>query len=307
MNAQTKISLFRSDSRPTTLKKFLKKDLGISSQFIKKIEMPRAYLEKELFHRDEIELPFDLINRKMVNPLYEGPPVIVLHEDENFLALHKPCGVHLHPLLYSDKLNLLSYLRSAGKKSVLGVAPETHEKGWLYRLDRETSGVVVAAKNQETYDLYRQQFSALVTQKRYFCLVQGECDLDGSYTLFYDSHAKKGSMIRASEQQDSGKRGDFHIKKIYSQKDYHLLQVDLKTGLRHQIRAGLAFLGYPILGDELYGGPKASRLMLHAFQYRLQRKGKEDLVLTSSLLSGFDAFLDLDSLLEMLHEKSLIS
>lgn len=307
MNAQTKICLFRPDSTPTTLKKFLRNDLGISSQFIKKIEMPRSFLEKEFFHRDEIELPFDLLNRKMVNPLYEGSPASVLYEDEDFLALHKPHGVHLHPLLYSDKLNLLSYLRNSGRPSVLSVAPETHEKGWLYRLDRETSGVVVAAKNQETYDLYRQQFSTLVTQKRYLCVVQGECDLDGLYSLFYNSHSKKGSMVRATEEQESGKRGDFYIKNIYSQNDYHLLQIDLKTGLRHQIRAGLTFLGFPIVGDELYGGPKASRLMLHAFQYRLQRKEKEDLVLTSSLLSGFDTFLDLDSLLEMLHEKSLIS
>lgn len=307
MSDQTKICLFRPSSKTTDLKNYLRNDLGISLQFIKKNNISRSYLDQIFRHRDELDLPLDLLNQKIINPVYSGPPVEILYEDENFLALNKPVGTHLHPLLYSDKSSLLSYLRSVDKKYVLRVAPQTHEKGWLYRLDRETSGVVVAAKNQETYDLYRGQFSTLVSQKRYLCLVRGECHLDGLYSLFYQPSFKKGSFIRVERSNSSGKRGDFYIKKVYSHNNYQLLQVDLKTGLRHQIRAGLSFLGFPILGDELYGGEKAPRLMLHAYQYKLQRPHREDLVLRSSSLSGFDAFLNLNSLLKVLHEKSLIS
>lgn len=264
--------------------------------------MPRAYLEKQFSHRDELELPLDLVNKMLVNPQYSGPSVSVLYEDEDFLALNKPPGIHLHPLMYTDELNLLSFLRSSSKQAVLHVACETHEKGWLYRLDRETSGVVIAAKNQKTYDLYRSQFSSLATQKKYLCLVHGEWVLDGFHELFYQPSSKKGAIVLASDDPKKGKKGEFHIKKMAEQNGYQLLQVDLKTGLRHQIRAGLKFLGFPILGDELYGGRPASRLMLHAYQYGLQREKQEDLVVKSLLLSGFDAFLDLDGLLEMLHK-----
>lgn len=306
MIAQTKICLFRPELQDITLKDFLKKDLGISAQFIKKFKLSRSYLEKSFSHQSEISVPLDILNKGMVNPSYSGPKLDILYEDEEFLALNKPSGLHLHPFYYTEQSNLLSFLRKIGKKSILNIATETHEKGWLYRLDRETSGVVVAAKNRLVYELYRKKFSQLVSLKRYICLVSGDCNLDGHYRLFYRSHAKKGALIQVSDQASFGKGGDFVIRKLYSNDKCHLLQVDLKTGLRHQIRAGLQYLGCPIIGDTLYGQENASRLMLHAYQYRLQRQEKEELIITSSSFDGFDSFLDLDSLLEVLHKKSLV-
>lgn len=302
MKIKTKLCLYRPEKNEISLRDFLKNELERPQQYIKKFNFSASFLQKEIPHQYELEIPLDLLNKGLVNPDYEGPPPEVLYEDQDILALHKPCGVHLHPLFYSDSFNLLSFLRKIGKKEVLNIAPHTHEKGWLYRLDRETSGVVVAAKKQNIYERYRKNFSNLVKEKSYLCLVRGECKLDGNYSLYYQAHSKKGALMRASYDQTRGRLGDFKVRRIYTYKDYHVLQVDLKTGLRHQIRAGLKFLGFPILGDELYGGGEASRLMLHAFRYRFHRENQDDLVFKSFSLSGFDSFLDLDSLLKVLHK-----
>jgi 23S rRNA pseudouridine1911/1915/1917 synthase len=141
----------------------------------------------------------------------------------------------------------------------------------LYRLDFETSGVLVYIKNETEYLNLRQNFKNIAKRKRYYCLVEGECKLDGVFTHYFSSRGVKGKRVVVSANETQGERGELTL----SSQSYDpitrttLIIVDLKTGLRHQIRAQLAYLGFPLRGDLFYGGNAAHRLYLHAFEYEI--------------------------------------
>lgn len=299
--------LNQDEYKDLELKDYLKNYLNLSGQAIKRSNLSKAQLTLKLSPKKEIGLPIDLVNKGLVSPSYKGALADLLYEDQDFLAIDKPAGVHLHPLVYSDQENLLSYLRSINKCEVMNVATHTQERGWLYRLDKETSGVVIGVKSNNLYETYRKNFSSQVVLKRYLCVVEGNCSSHGEVELFYRPHSKKGAKMKASFVEYAGELGKMKIDVLYKQDDWSLLQVDLETGLRHQIRSGLSALGHPIVGDELYGAQKSERVYLHAFEYHLRRELKPVMQIQSSLGGVFERFLDLDSLLKVLHDKSLIS
>ena len=108
------------------------------------------------------------------------------------------------------------------------------------------------------------------------CWVQGEMLLSGVFINTFTSSEQKGKRIKVSEApQGVGQIGELTIKALEFDESSNktLVEVKLKTGLRHQIRAQMAFLGYPLVGDTFYGGPKANRLYLHALTYSLQIDG----------------------------------
>lgn len=295
----TKVCMFCANER--SLEEFLRQDLQLSGQSLKKHGLSKKFLQKKITQKQEIELPLDLLNKDLVCADYQGPNVEILYEDEAFLVVDKPAGIHGHPLSYSDNKNVLSFLRSKGHFEVPALSLGGQEKGLLYRLDLETSGVLIGCKKASDYQLIRDQFDQHVVLKRYLCLVQGEGPRDGNYHFNLESYGHGGSKVRAT-QNPQAKATETTIKKISEHKGYSLCQVDLKTGARHQIRAVFQALGFPLLGDSLYGGANSDRLYLHAYEYRLKRESQKVLSFKSFPQSFRNHFLDLDRLLKMLHD-----
>jgi 23S rRNA pseudouridine1911/1915/1917 synthase len=213
----------------------------------------------------------------MINPEYIGPDIKTLYEDDIFLVIDKPANIFVHPLSYEEKNNFLSFLR-VNKPELLSINQTQYDRGLLYRLDFETSGVLIYVKNAIDHQYLREHFEACAKKKIYYAIVDGRCPLSGKFVHYFSSSEVKGRRVIVSDRQGCGieQSGELVILSAQelSDSDATLIEIELRTGLRHQIRAQLSHLKFPIRGDGFYAGKSASRLYLHAYKYELNYKEK---------------------------------
>jgi len=245
------------------------------------MEIPKSWIKNylnikqlNLSNQMEVEFPIDVLMKNHIHPSYTGPDIKILHEDERFIVFDKPAGIHSHPLRYDEQDNCLSFLRSIEKGKHLFVNEENYDRGLLFRLDFETSGVLIYCKNENLRnDIFTHRLNAIAL-KRYTAVVIGDFNHPSDVSIPLKPFGKKGKKMVFNT---SGDVGEMKVEKLnYNpEKDLSLLKIDLKTGLRHQIRAQLSHLGHPILGDELYGGEGADRMYLHSTLYQIKFEGIE--------------------------------
>ncbi len=278
-----------------TLKDALK-GLGFSGQKIKKY-LPAKLLQKSVRARDIFKLPLDLVNNLEINPVYEGSECFILFESEKYLAVHKPPAIHSHPLQYSDKNTVLNSLAAHQKWETLNINKENYDRGLLHRLDFETSGVLLLAKKEELLRSLRDNFNVSMKRKVYLAIVDGEFNQEGFHRQNFASFGAKGEKQVLSNSVDAqvAESEIYFLEKVGTNQS--LVMVILKTGIRHQIRAQLSSLGFPILGDTLYGGPEAPRLFLHSWLYEWE------ITVEDRRAELFSDFLDLDRAFKMASDK----
>ncbi|MDO9181513.1 MAG: pseudouridine synthase [Bacteriovorax sp.] len=258
----------------SSVEEFLKSNFHSSGAKLKKY-FDKSFLNRSFAARTTLSLPLNFVNDGEINPEYDGPLISIVYEDENFLVMEKPANLFVHPLVYDEKNNCLSFLR-ATKPEYLKINKAQYDRGLLYRLDYETSGVLIYIKNEVDYQYLRSHFKMIAKKKTYLCLVEGECNLSGSFTHYFSSKETKGKRIIVSSDKNLGDSGELSVlpKHYDSKNNCTLMEVNLVSGLRHQIRAQMAYLGYPLRGDQFYGGKTAHRLYLHALNYQLELRGE---------------------------------
>ncbi len=278
-------------------KQALQAVLKCSGQLLKK-HFSSKEIARSLKARSVSRLPLDLVNHMKINPSFKGPLPKGLEVRQQFLVLHKPSGVHSHPLCYTDKDTLINFLAQEGHWDTLKVNPEHYDRGLIFRLDYETSGLMLVARNEKFFEEMRHGFKDRMKRKIYWAIVEGDFDHNGSWTHFFRATGLKGAKQKVDlHPHPDADEGNLVVQKIAYKDGKSLVMVNLRTGLRHQIRAQLAALGFPILGDELYGGKKAERLYLHALRYEWDEDAAEDI--SADL---FDGFFDLNSALQVSHD-----
>jgi 23S rRNA pseudouridine1911/1915/1917 synthase len=280
-----------------TLKSALQDLLECSGQLLKKYFSSKE-LTRAVKARESISVPLDFVNHLRINPEFSGPLPKILKDTKDYLVVHKPPFLHCHPLCYSDKDTILNFLVKENKSDVLKVNPENYDRGLLFRLDYETSGVLVLAKNQKLLERLRRDFTQMKS-KYYWAIVDGDFDREGRHAHYFRATGVKGhKQVVTDSQKPDSTEGVLKVKKVLGKEGKSLLLVKLETGLRHQIRAQLSHLGFPILGDELYGGMKDQRVYLHALKYEWEAEAEAE----DSEAELFDRFFDLNSALQMSHD-----
>lgn len=203
--------------------------------------------------------PFKLEANKSVK-------INVLFEDEDTVAVNKPAGVSVHPGTPPRNDTLVNGLlfRWPQIKDV-GDNPQIRP-GIVHRLDKDTSGVILIAKNQESFEDLKKQFKSRQIEKKYLALVLGHpkksSGLIQSFIARSKSNPTKQTVVSKKTSLKSGLKKRIAKTKYRTKqefKDYTLLECLPKTGRMHQIRVQLRFLGLPIVGDQKYG-PKRDKL-----------------------------------------------
>lgn len=192
----------------------------------------------------------DLLERAMP----ERPEVAVIYEDENVLVLDKPEGI-------------LSI-----SKGDFNPEPTMEEFGIIvHRLDRDTSGVMIVAKNEETHSMLQRQFQERKTHKTYNAVVVGHPDLPEA--IIDVPLARNMNRPTTFVPDAEGREAITQYKVLDRSNKYSLLQLKPQTGRTHQLRVHMKHLGTPILGDPIYGDTPAKRMYLHASELEITIPG----------------------------------
>lgn len=183
----------------------------------------------------------------------------IIYEDEFIIVLDKPSGIPTHMLRPDEEGTLVNFLiRHYPKIINIGTSPLM--SGLLHRLDTYTSGLVLAAKDNSSFLNLRRQFKEHKVLKEYITLVHGRYLGPKIISNYIGPDPKSKKKVMVFSKEIKGTRPAITVilsKKIYG--DYTLLELRIKTGMRHQIRVHLANLGSPLVGDFLYQNLKTRK------------------------------------------------
>ena len=180
-------------------------------------------------------------------------PIDIIYEDDDIIVVNKPKGMVVHPANGNPDGTLVNAIMAICKDSLSGIGGEIRP-GIVHRLDKDTSGLLIVAKNDKAHVNMSEQIKNHEVKKTYIALVRGvvkenEATIDmpiGRST----SDRKKMAVIK------NGRNAVTHIKVLKRYNKYTLLQVNIETGRTHQIRVHLSHIGYPIVGDYTYSNGK---------------------------------------------------
>lgn len=182
----------------------------------------------------------------------------ILYEDTWILIVNKPAGIAVHPSIRHYKNSLSNGVRYYFDE--IGLKKKIRP---VNRLDLDTSGIVIFAKNEYIQECLIKQMKGEIFKKEYICVVLGRFDKKVD-SIEFPIARKKGSIIERCVSNE-GKIAITHYEVINEKSDYSIVKCIIKTGRTHQIRVHFAYIGHPLLGDTLYGEKSEliSRQALH--------------------------------------------
>lgn len=249
----------------TTLMEFLLKQMGISRNRAKDLLAGKAISvdRKQATRYDTPLHPGEMVrvSRHRQNVMLENKYVKIIYEDKNLVVIEKTEGIlsmASSPKQYCIKKVLDEYFEKRHFKCTAHV---------VHRLDRETSGLMLYAKNIETAKILEDNWHDLVYDRRYVALLCGNMEQEGGTVQSWLKETK--SLITYSSPTDNGgKHAITHYHRLNSNGKFSLVEMKLETGRKNQIRVHMADLGYPVAGDRKYGNgmDPLHRLALHAYR-----------------------------------------
>lgn len=205
-------------------------------------------------------------------------PIIYL--DNNVIVVDKPAGVLTHAKgELNDEFTVADFFRRYTE-----VGLDTNRPGIIHRLDRDTSGVIIGARNQETATLLQKQFAQRKTKKTYIAIVDGHLTpAHARIDLPIGRNPSKPSQFRVDSK---GKSARTTYEVLDADGHRSLVRLQPETGRTHQLRVHMAYVGAPIYGDKVYGR-EATRMYLHAHQLEITIPEGDRRVFTSEVPSEF--------------------
>lgn len=272
--------------RPTEKEEFLRLDKFLVQRFssytrnyfqkllregciVIKGQKVRAGLKIRL--QDEIEVVFP--EPKNLTLESKKIPLSIVFENKDIIVIHKPSGMVVHPGVgethFDDSLvNAILYHCKESLSGIGGIL----RPGIVHRLDKNTSGLLVVAKNDQAHQYLSNQFQARTVEKMYYALLAGHLEPHkGSIDapLGRDRRQRKKISVLLSGR---AALTHYEVAAYYkeNQQDYTLVKIRLHTGRTHQIRVHFAAIGYPLVGDDLYGNAKINKYFQQHFQLERQ-------------------------------------
>jgi len=246
-----------------------KKNLGLSRTIIQSlIEEGKVTLNNlnsikphyKLKIDDEIKIIIEDKKPSILKP--ENIPLDIIYEDEDLVVINKPKGLVVHPAQGNYEHTLVNALLYRFK-NLSDINPQ--RPGIVHRLDKETSGILVIAKNNATHLSLSEQFAKHSIKRKYIALVRGKMEFNENIIeLPIGRHPYKKKNMSVGFGKNT-KYAKTYYRTLKRKEKFSLLELEPFTGRTHQIRVHLAFLGHPILGDTKYGkNNEFRRLALHA-------------------------------------------
>ena len=180
-------------------------------------------------------------------------PLQILYEDKDIIVVNKPKGMVVHPANGNPDGTLVNAVMAICKDSLSGIGGEIRP-GIVHRLDKNTSGAIIIAKNDKAHINLSEQLKNHEIKKTYIALVRGVVKENNATINMPIGRSKKDR--KKMDVDKKGKEAITHFKVLKRYKDCTLLEINIETGRTHQIRVHLSHIGYPIIGDEVYSNGK---------------------------------------------------
>lgn len=229
-----------------------------------------------LHETDKVKVDYDATQPAI--PAIELP---VIYEDDDCVVINKPAGVLAHSKgVFNPEATVATWLARRAK----GMTGE--RAGIVHRLDRATSGLMIVAKSPEALAWLQKQFSQRKVKKTYVAVIEGRPKTaEAVIDMPIERNPKKPQTFRVGA---NGKPAVTAYKVIAAANGLSLVELKPTTGRTHQLRVHMAKLGHPIIGDKLYGGRPADRLLLHAQALELTLPNRQRQVFDAPLPAGFE-------------------
>lgn len=258
------------------LKDFLK-DKGLTSRFIRKeINDKNIYLNYENTIRNNLLKCGDIISLKLedeeLNGKIQNLNIEIIYEDDDLLVVNKPPFIPTHTSKGHSENTLLNYICGYFNQNKIN-----RKVRFVNRLDSETSGIVIVAKNQFTHGILELKFKNSII-KKYVAITEGRLNSKNGYIENYIKKSEEG--IKREVSLDEGKFAKTYYKVIKQKGNLNLVSLRLYTGRTHQIRVHLENINSPILGDKLYykSSELINRQALHANYIKFIHPRTEDIM-----------------------------
>lgn len=218
------------------------------------------------------------------------PDLEILYDDDDVLVINKPAGLAVH---LSESGNPQPTVADFAADQ--GVEDDDEERpGIVHRLDKDTSGVMVLAKNLLAKAFLQEQFKSRQVKKTYLALVQGRLPQGEAEIRLPIGRSRKAPIKRAVVP--GGRESTTHYKVICEFAGATLVEIDLQTGRTHQIRVHFGHIGHPVVGDTLYGDDKPPRTLhrqfLHAKELQFTTPSGKNVKISSPIPEELQDYLD---------------
>jgi 23S rRNA pseudouridine1911/1915/1917 synthase len=275
MTSQMKHKRFKAKEAYSRLDLFLTESLGnmsrsqvarlIKENHVKLNDKPITRKNSEIRVGDVIDVELEEASALAYRPSIE---LVRLFEDDNLLIIDKPCGVAVHPGSGEHRETILDVFRFYYPR--IGEIEDTERPGIVHRLDKDTSGVLILAKDTVSMRRLQKQFKRRKVRKTYLALVSGELRYrNGVIDAPIGRSLRDRTRFKVVDVDDTRGREaitEFSVIRYYPGRNFSFIRVFPHTGRTHQVRVHLSYYGNPILGDPIYGKAHTfERLALHAY------------------------------------------
>lgn len=241
-----RLDIFLIDKNPDKTRSHIKHWIENGDVLVNGKKVKAGYSIKE---NDQIEL--GEIKEKVISAEPQDIPIDIVYEDDDIAIINKPQGMVVHPAVGNYDQTLVNALmfNLSSLSSINGVI----RPGIVHRLDKETSGLLVIAKNDNAHIALSKQITQKECKRIYYALVDGVLKSDGEIATFMGRDPRNRLKMAVL---DKGKWAETKYKVLEVLGNYSLVEFELKTGRTHQIRVHSAYIHHPIVGDKLYNSNK---------------------------------------------------
>ena len=293
--SEMKIFVVEEEDKGTRLDQYLVKQLDLTRTRVQnlikenniKVNNEKTKVAYKIEPNDSVRVYIPEVVEKDIEA--EDIKLDIVYQDGDIAIINKYSGMVVHPA-HGDYSGTLVNAILFQIKDLSGINGEMRP-GIVHRLDKDTSGLIIVAKNDKAHTKLTEMFKNKEIKKTYLAIVKGKVSKEtGRIETNIGRDEKDRKKMSVSRDEKKGKLAITTYKVIDSNERYSLLDVNIETGRTHQIRVHMKHIGYPILGDIVYGRPdnKIMRQMLHAYKLEFKHPiTSEEMVLEAQLPKDF--------------------